>query len=211
MMILFVHGLTLLLNLLQTGLLATEASMEALKRVRLTGSFPLFLDRFNLSAGLGGCQYSIQLFASYQAFDTSGSANLMPVVVFAMFVAVAFFYIMYDKFLEGRIAKVAEKAARSNALVSSLFPSQVHDRLFQGDEGSEAQSKRSKLSGMRQVNIKSKYEIDQTEEDETGSGEMFRTKPIADLFPVATLVSVCGLYFKVNTMSHILIDSHFTC
>jgi hypothetical protein len=112
---------------------------------------------------------------------------MMPIIVFAMFVAISFLYIFYDKFLESRIAKIAQKAARSAALISSLFPSQVHDRLFQKDDDSEAHSKRSKLSNKRIAKLTSKYEIEtNTEEDD--SGEMFRTRPIADLFPAATLV-----------------------
>ena len=160
--------------------------MKELERSRLSGSFSLFRDHSNETSGRGGCLYDVEMFASYQAFNGSGGANLLPLVVFALFVAVCFFYVMYDRFLEGRIAKVAEQAARSNALVSSLFPSQVHDRLFDNDDGSEVQSKRSKQSGKRSVKPKSKYEIEHSDDDD--SAEMFRTRPIADLFPAATLV-----------------------
>ncbi|GKY91565.1 hypothetical protein MPSEU_000128400 [Mayamaea pseudoterrestris] len=170
----------------KTGVIGDDNLQQTSDLARLTGTFPLFGDGVKHSTGRG-CVYSVQLFASYSSFSNSKGANLMPLILFVMFVALSFFYVLYDKFLEGRIAKVAEKAARSNALVSSLFPTQVHDRLFQKDEGSEAQSKRSKQSGRRNVKQKTMHEMEaHVEEDD--SGEMFRTRPIADLFPVATLL-----------------------
>jgi hypothetical protein len=40
-------------------------------------------------------------------------------------------FLLYDRLVERRQKKVMSTAVQSSAIVSSLFPSQVRDRLFQ--------------------------------------------------------------------------------
>jgi class 3 adenylate cyclase len=56
-------------------------------------------------------------------------------------------------------------AARSSAIVSSLFPSNVRDRLMAQD-----------------------HEADRERRDARGVGGIYKSKPIADLFPETTVL-----------------------
>jgi hypothetical protein len=157
---------------------------------------PLFpshhLNSTNGNSTQGGCQYEVLLYATPRNFSISNSGaskpNLLPVVIFVAFIGLAIGFILYDRFLESRIQSVAKQAARSNAIVSSLFPTQVHDRLFDKDEASESQSRRSRQSGKRQLNKRVSKELELNNQVDVHSPEMYLTKPIADLFPSTTLL-----------------------
>lgn len=80
-------------------------------------------------------------------------------------------------------------AARSGAIVSSLFPSTVRDRLFA--EASEAEETKQKRQGFEATNknrlknfMNDEEDVDLDEDDDL----MYKTKPIADLFPETTIM-----------------------
>lgn len=79
-----------------------------------------------------------------------------------------------QRFVQSRNKKVENVAARSNAIVSSLFPSNVRDRLLA--ENLEVQvskgKSRSKTDGNGSLNDVAVY----------------KSKPIADLFPETTVL-----------------------
>jgi hypothetical protein len=54
-----------------------------------------------------------------------------------IFVFTSLVFLLYDRLVERRQKKVMSTAMQSSAIVSSLFPSQVRDRLFPVDGGEE--------------------------------------------------------------------------
>jgi len=104
-----------------------------------------------------------------------------------VFLAVIFFilaFIGYDRFVQNRQEIVLAKAARSNAIVASLFPSNVRDRILQQAEDQVDPKMSSKLTKTGKNQLKSYLAggMEGTREDGDGS------RPIADLFPDTTVI-----------------------
>jgi hypothetical protein len=88
-----------------------------------------------------------------------------------VFMAAAFF--LYDWFVQTRNKKVIRAAARSNAIVSSLFPSNVRDRLLADQDGGH---KHKNLQGFL------------SGRDDTSDDQIFKTAPIAEFYPETTIL-----------------------
>ena len=80
-------------------------------------------------------------------------------------------FLLYNHRVEKRQNTILNKAANSTAIVSSLFPKQVRERLLQDEQEEDKKNKRLFAKGNR---LKTYLEDD--------------TKPIADLFPNATVM-----------------------
>ena len=57
-------------------------------------------------------------------------------MIYTLFIASTYFltmlvFVLFTKLVERRQAKVMDRAVRSGAIVSSLFPEQIHDRLYE--------------------------------------------------------------------------------
>lgn len=129
----------------------------------------------------GHCLYSISLYYSYSfrlAADDSNLKTISALSVAAFFALLAAIFIMYDMFVRRQNAKIVDAAARSNAILSSLFPSQVRDRLLASNEGNK--QKGSKLQSLLQSDGLN-YDCDDAE-------NMLKSKHIADLFPETTIL-----------------------
>lgn len=125
------------------------------------------------------CAYSIRVYPtrSFESEVESSSPVLITAAVAAIFIFTAVLFLIYNWLVERRQILVMNTAEKSTALVSSLFPKNVQDRLLeaqntstQGSEGFTSDKKRveSFLSG-----------------NQEGSSSM---KPIADLFPHTTVI-----------------------
>lgn len=91
---------------------------------------PLAQYKYNATeTTLGHCVYSISLYLS-TGFDDAEKSNL-PVIaavgISVVFIIMIATFCVYDRFVRRRNEKVVNAAARSNAILSSLFPSQVRD------------------------------------------------------------------------------------
>lgn len=89
---------------------------------------------------------------------------------------------MYDWFVRMRNKKVIGAAVRSGAIVSSLFPSSVRDRLYkEAEENAAANARIQKWmvpeSGARGETLQNNK-----------SAIAYDSKPIADLFPETTIL-----------------------
>ena len=91
---------------------------------------------------------------------------------------VALVFLVYDILVQNRNEKIVATAARSNAIVSSMFPDAIRDRLLQQNE---ATSKRGHLKS---------YLLDGGIEDASN----LSSKPLADLFLETTVMfaDICG-------------------
>jgi hypothetical protein len=78
------------------------------------------------------CPYSIRLYPSddMKAALTTNNALIFMVVTLASFAVLAVMFATYDFKVERRQKKVLSSAVRSSEIVSSLFPSSVHDQLY---------------------------------------------------------------------------------
>ena len=145
----------------------------------------------NTTAAIGGhCVYSFSLYTSSNFNKDSESAlpAFFTVAVAIIFVLMSVTFCMYDRFVRRRNAKVVNAAARSNAIISSLFPTNVRERLFaeaqETNNQTNSQAPKSRLKSM----LNSGELHDMGEEDADEDEIMYKTKPIADLFPETTII-----------------------
>lgn len=141
---------------------------------------------YNVTAAqeAGVCLYSFDAYptSSLREHYRTSKPQTYTGVVAAIFILMALTFLMYDRFIQKRNEKVINAAARSNAIVSTLFPSNVRDRLF-------AEAKEQEAQGNRWLAPKSGLKNFLTEgEAKTDDDMMFKSKPIADLFPETSIM-----------------------
>lgn len=130
-----------------------------------------------LLPGGGHCQYSYKIYTSKVFWDnsTSNSAGFYTAIAGIVVVLTIATFCMYDRFVQRRNVKMVGAAKRSKAILSSLYPKNVRDRLFNGG-GSVRSRKSVNLASVRKLRNFMQSEYDKkTNEDYEG-------KPIADLF-----------------------------
>jgi class 3 adenylate cyclase len=105
----------------------------------------------------------------------------------AVFIATEMVFCVYVQYVQRRQNKVMATALRTNAIVSSLFPSNVRDRIL---KDAEEQAEREMNTKSSFVNAKHRLKnfLEDEPEDLRQSTNVFSTKPIADLFPETTLM-----------------------
>lgn len=91
----------------------------------------------------GYTSYQIHVYPSedMEATYVTNDPIIYAVVVAAIFVFSSIVFFLYDRLQEHRQEKVMTKAVQSTAVVTSLFPEAVHDRLYA--ETAEAQKEKS--------------------------------------------------------------------
>lgn len=135
------------------------------------------------------CDYEIHLYPSSAMEESYSSARpiVYATLVFCVFVFTALVFTAYDWLLQRRKNHLEEKAKQANAVVTSLFPSNVRDRILKDvNEQVEKDVKDKKgKKFFRHAKSELKTFLD---DEEKGEGDAFDTKPIADLFPQATVM-----------------------
>jgi class 3 adenylate cyclase len=119
---------------------------------------------------------------------------LISTVLIFLFTSVVF--ICYDCMVEYRQKKILKTATQTSAIVSSLFPSTVRDRLFESDDFAPEESKKKnkkkafQFKGNEASQI-SAFLADGVLPGDSAHGGMVKntkkSKPIADLFPETTI------------------------
>ena len=100
--------------------------------------------------GSGNCAYNIHIYPTeeynnkYKTFFPL-TFVLVSVVVFGCLI---FLFLIYDILVERRQHQVTASAAKSNAMIKSLFPSVVRDRLFQST-GSSLSTRKGSMKRQR--------------------------------------------------------------
>ena len=156
-----------------------------------------------LSVKADFCGYSLSVYPSKEMEKMYvTSAPLMHcAVVFFVFLSAAVIFLAYDLLVEYRQKVVMDHALQSTAIVSSLFPEAVRDRLFNEDDGAGSgprrmQRRRSSDGGGSFLFESPKNAIKtfigggggddaSTDGVPASSGP---NKPIADLFPHCTVL-----------------------
>ena len=110
---------------------------------------------------------------------------IFTVAICVIFSAMAVTFLVYDRFVQRRNNKVIDAATKSNEIINTLFPQQVRDRLFANrQQDMEVNNTKSKLKSM----INTGDYAASTDDEEIDDNIMYKTKPIADLFPETTIL-----------------------
>jgi class 3 adenylate cyclase len=118
------------------------------------------------------CPVTISIYPSEQFEDEFHTADpaIFTAATVLIFVLTALFFVVYDWMVEKRQGKVLNTAQQSGAIVDSLFPAHIRERLMENQEN------KSKLPG-GQESKKKRLGLD-----------VFESKPIADYYPEATVI-----------------------
>jgi hypothetical protein len=104
-------------------------------------------------------------------------------------------------YVKRRNDKVIQAAARSNAIVSSLFPSNVRDRLFKAEDEKAKDQTWNPKTGLKSY-LRDDGGVNAKDVNFNDS------KPLADLFPETTImVRMCNNF----ALSNLFPSSHSTC
>jgi len=131
----------------------------------------------------GMCYHEIDVYPSvtfHDSYRTSKPLVYTCTIVIA-FLGTAVLFFFYDRLVTRHQQNASADAERTNAIVSSLFPANVRDRLYQDDNDEEG-GKKGHGTFMNESGQKNKL---------TDEENPFSSKPIADLFPEGTLKSTC--------------------
>ena len=146
------------------------------------------------------CHYSVHIYASDALRDTYETSKplLYAFVVLLVFVFTAGVFLIYDYSVQRRQSIVLATAQRTTAIVSSLFPKSVQERLLKdAEEHGKLTTGHGKKTGLS-FGAKSKLKDflgenrDGDPENDNGKAEnstsIHGSAPIADLFPEATIM-----------------------
>jgi class 3 adenylate cyclase/hemoglobin-like flavoprotein len=139
----------------------------------------------SLSQAASTCEYIVRVYATKDLQDMylSPAPYIYAAVVCVAMIIFIVVFIIYDRFVQHRQERVLAKAARSNAIVASLFPSNVRDRILKDAEEQVIKKETTKKLGTTGKSQLKSYL------DGTGQkGEDDGSKPIADLFPHCTVM-----------------------
>lgn len=148
-----------------------------------------------------GCNYRLSAYASSEFKGKYLTSNPMVYrgVVLAVFLSMVLIFVVYNCLVERSQKKVVQSAQRSDAIVRSLFPEAVRDRLYEDAVKKEA-LKRQRKDQWRNVdenglvvapkNTLKKMLNDGNDSESLGSSMHGGDSgdPIADLFPNCTIL-----------------------
>lgn len=158
------------------------------------------------SSTQGFCEYEIQIYPSTEIQNDFISTKPAIYTTFAvlLFVMLGAGFMVYDHLVQMRQREAMINAARSDAIVQSLFPADIRDRLLKGNEAADKQGKLDKDSTYNELHpaaqegqkfrLKTFLDEDETDphnasNDFNKAGSMIKeSKPIADLFPNTTVM-----------------------
>jgi Adenylate and Guanylate cyclase catalytic domain len=139
------------------------------------------------------CPIAIALYPSdeMKSLFTTYHPIIFPIVVLFIFAFVSVVFFMYDKKVERRQQSIMSTAVRSSAIVSSLFPSEVRDRLYP-TEGAVKSTSRKSLSpetakGKLHSFLRESNKLDVTVPT-PDAWNLLGSSPIAELYPETTVL-----------------------
>ena len=143
----------------------------------------------------GECYITMTVYPTHELRSSYKSKDpyIFAMVCLLIFVGTALIFGLYDYYVELRERKVERKAARTQALVASLFPENVQARIIQeankdADTDEEKPKARRLLFGGRKSKDKMIAFLDQNDQEAMTATLLKKSKPIADLFPATTIL-----------------------
>jgi hypothetical protein len=133
-----------------------------------------------LSLNQDRCKYLLRVYPSeeLEAHYNTNMPIFITLAIAMIFVFTGIMFALYDCIVERRQRLVLDRALRTTAIVSSLFPEAVRDRLM----GETSEDGKKEKKGFISQNNRLKSFLNDGDEN----GE--EAKPIADLFPYATVL-----------------------
>jgi class 3 adenylate cyclase len=124
------------------------------------------------------CNYELSIYPSqeYKAVHVTRTPMLMTLAIACVFLFSSFIFVMYTIAVRRRQEVVMSRAVASSSIVSSLFPSQVRDQIYQ--ESADAQN----ATGKSQWHVRDKPP---TGDSDNGAAS---ARPIAQLFDNTTIM-----------------------
>jgi class 3 adenylate cyclase len=147
----------------------------------------------------GHCVYTLIVYPSKELEDKYHSSLplLMTLVVATAFCIMILTFLGYDWIVQRRHQMVVVAAARANVILSTLFPKNIRDRLFADREMEEEND----IAGLKKPLLvlpgnkarltsflNSEADALNAEKDTDDDDFMYKSKPIADLFPETTIM-----------------------
>ncbi|KAL3905467.1 MAG: hypothetical protein SGILL_009667 [Bacillariaceae sp.] len=136
------------------------------------------------------CSYTISVHPTeaYASSFNSDKPLYLTIVVLTVFLFTALVFVLYDWMVERRQNKVMQTAQRTTAIISSLFPKNVRNRIIADAMDDGNNQKRSGKDKLRSF-----FDGDAAAEGQTEGND----KPIADFFPDTTIMfgDLVGKYF----------------
>jgi len=137
------------------------------------------------------CHYGLKIYPTgkFQKRYLSRQPLHLTLAIATVFVITFFMFAIFAGLVDKRQNKVMTTAVRANAIVSSLFPSSVRDRIMRDTaDNRKPEVTESKRGGFFAEAPKKQLKTFLNEENIEGDEFVFNTKPIADLFPEATVL-----------------------
>mmetsp|Transcript_20229 Transcript_20229/g.43726 ORF Transcript_20229/g.43726 Transcript_20229/m.43726 type:complete len:1181 (+) Transcript_20229:158-3700(+) len=144
------------------------------------------------------CQYTIDLYPTSQMEDsyTTNRPIIFTVIVLGIFFFASTVFALYDIFVMRRQRVVQDTALRAMSIVTSLFPGNVADQLARDKlEQDRKATETKKMARRRKQAMNSNFFGDQdhsndpyADDEEDDDDILIESKPIADLFPSATVL-----------------------
>lgn len=160
-------------------------SSLVLKNLKFEFEFAEFARYDGFTEGVH-CEYKMKIYPTGQLeaqYHTNKPAVYTTVVVLVFMFTVAVFA-FYDYMVYRRQTRLLAKAKRTNAIVASLFPKDVQKRIMAEAEQQAEAEQRAKKGGFLVPKAQLKEYLDEDQGNDIRQGDaMFKTKPIADLFP----------------------------
>jgi len=149
-----------------------SASFEGIKQIADGTKFGIPLDTTY-------CEYHIDVYGSdeFRSIYRTSLPIVMTLAVAIVFVFTAFMFVCYDRLVERRQNLVMLKAQQTTAIVASLFPENVRERMME-----QATKKLESRDSFMSPNRRLKGYLNDDNETDTNSA------PIADLFPHCTVM-----------------------
>lgn len=145
------------------------------------------------------CEYKMSFYpsAEYESRYVSNTPIYLTLSVIGVFLWVFSVFVLYDWLVKRRQVKLNNVATKSTAIVASLFPVQVRDKIFTGNSGRNQRKVGNSATtalptniaqrmAQRTTNTSNIWTTDLNGMAETNNNE--DSPPIADLFPSATVV-----------------------
>jgi hypothetical protein len=141
----------------------------------------------------GACEFFLHIYPSQEFYEATQTQRPLyyTLAIVGVFVMTALVFLMYDWLVARRQRKLLTTATQSNAILSSLFPEKVRQRLMkEQQEKEEAMNNANadkKLGAVQPLKDGKDPKMTLSGGDAATSLDIFGSKPIADLFPSATV------------------------
>jgi Adenylate and Guanylate cyclase catalytic domain len=144
----------------------------------------------NSTSGTTQCYYNVQVFPSQVMEDQfmTTTPMLFSACLASIFCFTCLVFLLYDWCVGRRHRKLHDTAVKSGAVVRSLFPAKVVDRLYQSAESKDVAPKLNTRENMDAFRKDSRDMLSlEINQDQNVYGDIASSDPIADLYPDCTV------------------------